>query len=90
MIRLVEGPSPEQVVRDAAGEPDDIDPRDAVVILRRMKINCQNLQKAVRWPGVSNRWSEAEKVAAEYQYQRQVEALDLAIATLAMTTEALL
>lgn len=64
----------------------DIDPRDAADVLRRMRQNSDNLKRAVRWPGVSNRWSEAEKKAAEHQHDREIAALNLALDLISVLT----
>lgn len=90
MQQFPDGPSAAQVVRDAAGQPDhaSMNAGIAVLILQRMRRSSDNLRKAVRWPGQSNRWSEYEKRAAEYDYQRQVEAIDFALNILSLLTTA--
>ena len=90
MQQFPDGPSFEQQVRDAAGYPDSskMDAQRATMILQRMKRGIQNLQKAVRWPGRSNHWSEYEMRAAEHDYQCQVEAIDFALNVLLLLTTA--
>lgn len=85
MQLLPDGPSPEQIIRDAAGEPDGMDPRTAIVTLQRLKKGQENLKRAVRWPGRTlKRWSETELVAAEYMYQCNIDALDMALDVLSL------
>ena len=68
--------------------PTPMEPVVAIAILQRMRTSNENLMKAVRWPHPSNRWTEAEKVTAEHDYSRRIEALDLAIDTLSLLTTA--
>lgn len=90
MNLLPEGPDADQVVRDLAGNFDQaaMDAQTAVQILQRMRRSSDNLRRAVRWPGSSNRWSEPEKIAAEYDFMRQVEAIDFALDVLSLLTGA--
>lgn len=48
----------------------DIDPRDAETVLRNLRKGRENLKRAVRWEGGSNRWTENEKQAAVRDEQR--------------------
>lgn len=87
MNRFPEGPSPEQVIRDCAGEPSKaMDAVRAIVILQRRQANCRNLQRSLRWPYRDGRkptpQQEAEVRAAEWQHQCEIDALDVAITML--------